>query len=326
MGEDGLPSSLQLFPYGITQTSHGDMLVDDESLKMVSEAFNSSNTEYLPVDLDHLSVDNRLGKTLDERKSYGWFKVECSKEHGIVAVMQDWTDKGKELIRNKEYRYWSPVVYVDEENDNRITEIVNFALVHNPATKNQKPLINSTTFGAQREDEHNKKERKIMKVRKANTLKEFMDKNAVLFQEDGEMDPEVARKVLELLEPLAMSMLAEVEALKEQATKSEEEMAEKEEEIEEMSKKLDQELVNKLVASKKITPSFGKKVLKLSRDMRKEFLVDEDIIEDEKKEVERLTKKFDVKESPKEKDSVDDPFAPKVFPFPDMHSARKVQG
>ena len=53
-----------------------------------------------------------------------------------------WTDRAKEYLRNREYRYLSPVVLV-RKNDGRAVQLLGAALTNLPAIDGMAPVVNS---------------------------------------------------------------------------------------------------------------------------------------------------------------------------------------
>src|SRR5690606_10266447 len=87
------------------------------------------------LDLEHRSLDLR---TADATDAMGWFKLAVVNGE-LWATGVTWTSEGSRRLSNKLQRYISPAFYVDD--DNRVTEIINCALVSMPATKHTPALI-----------------------------------------------------------------------------------------------------------------------------------------------------------------------------------------
>jgi phage I-like protein len=130
-----LPSEFRLFALGKNATSKGTFVLDAAGLKSIMAAYADHGVE-LAIDYEHqtfAAADN--GKPAP---AAGWFKPEARAD-GLWAVNVRWTDAASEMLRGKEYRYFSPTFEVDDKK--RITRLLPLALTNFPATKNLAPLV-----------------------------------------------------------------------------------------------------------------------------------------------------------------------------------------
>jgi phage I-like protein len=128
-----LPTEFRLFALGKNATSKGTFVLDEAGLASVMAAYAEHGVD-LSLDYEHQAfADN--GKPAP---AAGWFKPEARAD-GLWAVNVRWTPPATEMLRNKEYRYFSPAFQVDKQM--RITRLLNVALTNLPATKNQEALI-----------------------------------------------------------------------------------------------------------------------------------------------------------------------------------------
>jgi len=83
------------------------------------------------IDYDHQTLEAKNnGHTAP---AAGWFKrLEWIDGLGLFALGVEWTDRAKQFIKNKEYRYISPVMSYDKQTG-EITDILLAALVNYPA-------------------------------------------------------------------------------------------------------------------------------------------------------------------------------------------------
>ena len=72
-----------------------------------------------------------------EAPAAGWVKELVTKDDGLWARV-DWTQNAYDRIMNREYRYISPVVELDENRN--LTALLNVALTNYPAINNLDPL------------------------------------------------------------------------------------------------------------------------------------------------------------------------------------------
>ena len=83
-----------------------------------------------------------------EAPAAGWIKTLVNKgADGIWAVIE-WTDRAKQYIANREYRYVSPV-FLKRISDNRVIRLINVALTNQPNIDGMVPLINKLGFEGQ---------------------------------------------------------------------------------------------------------------------------------------------------------------------------------
>ncbi len=130
----GEPREFRIFPFGRVETTKGVFLFDQEAARRVMQAWRDYGNR-LSIDYEHQALEPVSNGPVP---AAGWFDLEV-REDGLWAVNVDWTPRAMELLRNREYRYFSPAFYVDEEG--RIVELINLALTNLPATKRMEPLV-----------------------------------------------------------------------------------------------------------------------------------------------------------------------------------------
>ena len=102
-------------------------IIDEESIIQMAR-----QTEELLLDRDHASM-----RSQDERntKAYGWISglkaiVGLGDMDGLYGTIK-WTPDGIELVKERAYRFLSPVFELD--GDGRAIKLVNVALTNRPA-------------------------------------------------------------------------------------------------------------------------------------------------------------------------------------------------
>jgi hypothetical protein len=130
-----LPSEVRLFRVGANETTKGTFLFDDVAAESVMSRYQEHAVDVM-FDLEHLSLDSE-SQAFDP-DSRGWCKLAV-RNGELWAVDIHWNADGAERIRSKKQRYLSPAFAVDE--DERIIEILNIALVAMPATHDAQALI-----------------------------------------------------------------------------------------------------------------------------------------------------------------------------------------
>jgi len=142
------PGELLLFAYGDVTFQWGDgppvtyRFTPEDAEEVVRRA--ALRGVELPVDYDHRTqqpVDN------GPVPAAGWFTLEARPD-GLYAVNLRWTERAAALIMAGEYRYWSPVFWVE---DDHIRQVDMIGLTNQPATIEQRPLVASQGGDSMRE-------------------------------------------------------------------------------------------------------------------------------------------------------------------------------
>ncbi|UZX16551.1 phage protease [Thermus sp. PS18] len=128
------PREFRIWPYGEIETTKGTFLFTREDAERVYQRWLDYGNR-LSIDYEHQTFHPVTNGPVP---AAGWFSLEV-REDGLWAVEVEWTSRAAELLRNREYRYFSPTFHVDEEG--RIVELINLALTNLPATKRMEPLV-----------------------------------------------------------------------------------------------------------------------------------------------------------------------------------------
>ena len=84
---------------------------------------------HLPVDVNHSEVLRApLG---GHAPAVGWI-VEVADRNGAFMGRVEWTEEGRQLLANRQYRYFSPVYDVDRRTRRTIRRVSSVALVNSP--------------------------------------------------------------------------------------------------------------------------------------------------------------------------------------------------
>ena len=134
----GPPDSFLLLPLGEYPTEKGTFSIDQQQLLRVFQAFERRGNQ-LSIDYEHQSISGELrnGPT----PAAGWIGLLEIRNDGLWATAVTWTETAKRLLENREYRYYSPTFYVDE--DGLVFDIDSPALTNRPASHHLKPLVAS---------------------------------------------------------------------------------------------------------------------------------------------------------------------------------------
>lgn len=133
----GAPEMICVLPMGHVVSSKGEFDVDEESFQAMKAQIAKRGVD-LVVDYEHQTLKGV------EAPAAGWVK-ELKVEDGCIKAMVEWTARGAEYLKNREYRYLSPVVSV-RKADGKATGLHSLALTNTPAIEGMAPLVNSENF------------------------------------------------------------------------------------------------------------------------------------------------------------------------------------
>ena len=133
----GVPETITVLPLGHVVSSKGEFDVDEDSLREMKAQIARKGVD-LVVDYEHQTLKGV------EAPAAGWVK-ELKREGGNIVAAVEWTPRGAEYLKNKEYRYLSPVVNV-RKTDNKAIGLHSLALTNTPAIENMDPIVNSENF------------------------------------------------------------------------------------------------------------------------------------------------------------------------------------
>lgn len=134
----GTPAEFQVLPAGKIEV-HGDepAYLDEESAVKIIAAYKSRGNDMV-IDYEHQSLADVQSPAAGWIKDLVWKGAE-----GLWAVVE-WTAKAAEYLKNREYRYFSPVMLVGAV-DRKVALLVNVALTNNPAMNNLRPIVAKAT-------------------------------------------------------------------------------------------------------------------------------------------------------------------------------------
>ena len=118
----------------MVHSQKGTFMVDDESVELVKEQFDARKLD-LVVDYEHQTLSN------GQAPAGGWIKEIHKGDDAIIAKVE-WTQRAMEYLKNKEYKYLSPVVIV-RKDDKKLTAIHSVALTNTPAIDGMFAIVNS---------------------------------------------------------------------------------------------------------------------------------------------------------------------------------------
>lgn len=129
------PEVIKLLPLGHVHSEKGDFEVDKESFDLMKRRFLERGLD-LVIDYEHQTLKDV------QAPAAGWIKELLLQEDAIAAKVE-WTPKAREYLKNREYRYLSPVVMVRRE-DGKAVVLHSGALTNTPAIDNMFAVVNKS--------------------------------------------------------------------------------------------------------------------------------------------------------------------------------------
>lgn len=127
------PEWIRILPLGEVKLGDGrkPFRVTEASLAGIVEAWRQRGNDMV-IDYEHQTVRGQ------EAPAAGWVKEMVIKPDGLWGRVE-WTARAEEYLARKEYRYFSPVVELDDERV--VRDLLHVALTNVPAMANLTPLV-----------------------------------------------------------------------------------------------------------------------------------------------------------------------------------------
>ncbi len=139
-GDGHTPARILLAPWGHVESTNGSFVVDEESASSALAAFEEHGTD-LPIDYEHQTLGGNYSSPTGQAPAAGWIKrIFAEPGIGLMAEIV-WTDRAKEMLAAKEYRYLSPVAVI-RKTDRKLMAIHSAALTNKPAIVGMAPIVN----------------------------------------------------------------------------------------------------------------------------------------------------------------------------------------
>lgn len=130
----GVPEEIPVLPIGHVKSTRGDFEVDERDVENIIRQFRERRLD-LVIDYEHQTLNDI------QAPAAGWIKDLYPGTNALMAKVE-WTQKGRDYIANKEYRYLSPVVLV-KKKDQHAAVFHSAALTNTPAIDGMFAIINS---------------------------------------------------------------------------------------------------------------------------------------------------------------------------------------
>jgi len=147
------PGDVLLVPWGRVTGAKGDFIVNEQSAREIEQVFQAQGVD-LPIDYEHHTVGGEFSSPDGTAPAAGWIKaLKVVPGEGIIGRVE-WTPRAAEMVSGREYRYLSPVVFVDKDTLQAV-ELHSVALTNKPAIKGFPALINKQNVSNGKDDAMN---------------------------------------------------------------------------------------------------------------------------------------------------------------------------
>lgn len=124
-------NEIMLTPWGKVDSTNGAFTVDEESAAEIVADFQKKKKD-LPIDYEHTTVGGQFATASGAAPAAGWItNIVAKPGEGIFATVK-WNERARNMIRDDEYRYLSPVLSV-RKDDKKAMAVTSAALTNVPA-------------------------------------------------------------------------------------------------------------------------------------------------------------------------------------------------
>lgn len=139
----GCPDRIKILPVGTVNSEKGSFTVDEESYRAMKAEMQRRGIDIV-IDYEHQTLEGV------QAPAGGWVKDLAYTPEAIEAKVE-WTPKAQEYLKNKEYRYLSPVV-LTRKKDNKAVALHSLALTNTPAINGMFAIVNSADADIKNDD------------------------------------------------------------------------------------------------------------------------------------------------------------------------------
>ncbi len=131
---EGVRTEFQLLPLGeIDLEGDGPVVLDEDGMAEIISDFERRGNDMV-IDYEHQTLEGI------EAPAAGWIKQIINRGADGLWVTVEWTKKALEYLKNREYRYFSPVFWFDK-GTRRVIKVENVALTNYPRINNLTPIM-----------------------------------------------------------------------------------------------------------------------------------------------------------------------------------------
>lgn len=140
------PAEFELLPAGAIaiEGEAESAVLDEAAAASVIAAFERRGNDMV-IDYEHQTI---VG---GQAPAAGWIKrLAYDAKRGLIASVE-WTAKAVEYLKSREYRYFSPVMYI-AKSSRRVVAIESVALTNQPRINHLKPIVAKLNHQPEREE------------------------------------------------------------------------------------------------------------------------------------------------------------------------------
>ncbi|MFA6290223.1 MAG: phage protease [Victivallales bacterium] len=153
----GAPAEFQVLPEGkIELNGEKPVHLDEQGAQEIIAAFKARGNDMV-IDYEHQTLSDV------QAPAAGWIKDLVWKGKEGLWALVEWTQKAKDYLDNREYRYFSPVMAL-RASDRKVIKILNLALTNSPMTNNLRPIVAKLQIDAQTKDKEGNMLEKLKKM------------------------------------------------------------------------------------------------------------------------------------------------------------------
>lgn len=135
-----VPSAIQVIPFGYHETPKGVFELSPAEAPGIIMQFERQVNDMV-IDYEHQT----LAEPPVAAPAAGWIKKLTDKGKDGIWAAVEWTDRARQMIASKEYRYVSPV-FIKRKSDNKVIALINVALTNQPNIDGMVPLVNKLSL------------------------------------------------------------------------------------------------------------------------------------------------------------------------------------
>lgn len=129
-GDAGKSTENVILPDGEVESSKGTFLIDADAWEQLKAAFALRGE--IVIDWEHQTMGGEFQRPDGKSPAAGWIKsLRYEEGVGVIATCE-WNEEARELIRSKQYKFWSPAIRMDKKTKQAV-ELVSAGLTNTPA-------------------------------------------------------------------------------------------------------------------------------------------------------------------------------------------------
>lgn len=135
-----VPAEFQVFPAGVVEIQgEKPFTVDQAAIDAVIRKFEERGIDMV-IDFEHQTEGGEWSSPDGTAPAAGWIKRLVNRGEAGLWAVAEWTDRARQYLANREYRYFSPVFLVSKGDHRRLVELLRVALTNAPLLNWIRPI------------------------------------------------------------------------------------------------------------------------------------------------------------------------------------------